>query len=153
MKVYELAREQLVPQPLERVFAFFAKPGNLESLTPKSLGFEILTPPPLEMRAGAIIDYTLNVIGLPLHWRTLIETYDPPHRFVDIQLEGPYKFWHHTHTFVAQGQSTLIQDRVRYALPFGWFGRLANLLFIRRQLATIFGFRARFIGEKFGRVE
>ncbi|MFH2056146.1 MAG: SRPBCC family protein [bacterium] len=150
MKVYSLTREQEVSRPLSEVFAFFARPENLARLTPGTLGFEILTPGPLVMKAGTVIDYTLRIMQVPTHWRTLIETYEPPDRFVDIQLKGPYKFWHHTHSFTARGQGTLIRDEVHYSLPFGMLGRLVHSLWVRRQLEGIFDFRQHFIRAKFG---
>jgi hypothetical protein len=150
MKVREIKAEQLVPQPLEEVFSFFAKPENLARLTPKSLGFIILTPQPITMKAGAIIDYTIKVFGMRQRWRTLIETYEPPHRFIDIQLNGPYTLWHHTHAFEQHEGGTLITDHVRFVLPFGWLGDLAHFLMVRRQLQRIFSYREAVISELFG---
>ena len=149
MKVYILERTQPVKKPLEEVFAFFERPENLSKITPPSLGFEILTPGPVAMHTGAIIDYTIKPMGPRLHWRTLITDYDPPHKFVDVQLKGPYKFWHHTHTFEQTDEGTLITDRVRYILPFGILGRLAHALLVKRQLKNIFDFRRRVIENYF----
>lgn len=150
MKVYELYREQWVPRPLEEVFAFFSRPENLAKITPRSLGFQIITPQPIAMRAGTLIDYTVRPFGFPVHWTTLITDYEPPVRFVDVQLKGPYTFWHHTHTFAAAGGGTQLTDRVRYALPFGPLGRIANLLAVRRQVRGIFDYRERVIADQFG---
>ena len=93
------------------------------------------------MHVGAMIDYVVSVNGIPMRWTTCIAEYAPPHRFVDVQLKGPYSFWHHTHTFEAQGEGTLIRDEVRYALPFGPFGEIAHAVMVKRQLNTIFNFR------------
>jgi ligand-binding SRPBCC domain-containing protein len=142
MKVYYLKRQQLIPRLLDEVFAFFKCPENLARLTPTHLGFHILTPTPIEMKAGALIDYTIKVIGMPVRWTTLITAYDPTNMFVDQQLKGPYSFWHHTHTFSQTPDGTLITDEVRYVLPLGILGRLAHFLFVRRQLIRIFDFRA-----------
>ena len=90
MTVHVLERRQQVAAPLAEVFAFFARPENLAEITPPSMGFEILTPSPIAMKEGALIDYVVRVGGLPLRWRTLITSFEPPHRFVDEQISGPY---------------------------------------------------------------
>ncbi len=149
MKIYTLKREQTVPRPLDYVFPFFADPRNLARLTPPSLGFVILTPPPIEMRQGALIDYTIGVVGIRMHWRTLISDYNPPHSFTDVQLKGPYLFWHHTHTFREVEGGTVISDEVRYVMPFGVLGRAAHAILVKRQLQQIFDFREKFIAELF----
>ena len=145
MKVYTLIKQQSLTRPLSEVFAFFQNPENLGQLTPPELRFQILTPPPLIMRNGTVLDYLIHIRGVPVRWRTLITDYDPPHKFVDEQLQGPYDFWHHTHTFTASGNGTMIEDKVRYTMPFGPLGRLVHSLFVRRQLETIFAYRAQAI--------
>jgi ligand-binding SRPBCC domain-containing protein len=150
MTPYVLKREQWVPRPLEEVFAFFAKPENLERITPPHLSFHIITPPPLVMREGALLDYVIRLRGLPMRWTTLITDYDPPHRFVDVQLRGPYSYWHHTHTFEAVDGGTRLGDEVRYLLPFGPLGSLVHGLMVRRDVEAIFAYRNQVIGEFFG---
>lgn len=149
MNTYLLAKEQRVPRPPDEVFAFFEKPENLARITPPWLAFRMVTATPLAMRQGALIDYTIRVMGLAWKWRTLISAYEPPNRFVDEQLKGPYAYWHHTHTFTAVGKETLIRDEVRYRLPFGVLGMVVHALFVRRQLEAIFAYRARVIGRLF----
>ncbi len=149
MKIYTLKREQLVNRPLDEVFNFFSRPENLARITPPSMGFEIITPGPVKMRPGTLIDYTVRTLGIPVRWTTLITEYAPPHKFVDVQLRGPYSFWHHTHTFKQADQVTLITDEVRYSLPFGLLGRMAHGLFVRRQLDAIFAYRENVIKEVF----
>ena len=140
MKVHTLAREQLLPHPVDEVFPFFADARNLERITPPLLRFEVVTPGAIEMRVGALIEYRLRLHGLRVHWLTRIEEWEPGVRFVDTQLAGPYRMWHHTHTFEGRDGGTLIRDVVRYALP-GWpLGELAHPL-VRRDLARIFDFR------------
>jgi ligand-binding SRPBCC domain-containing protein len=137
-----LEREQILPRARGEVFAFFADPANLEALTPRSLRFRILTPRPLEMGPGAVIDYELHLFGLPFRWKTLIEAFEPNERFVDVQLEGPYAAWRHTHEFHDAPGGTRVGDRVAYAMPFGVLGTAARALFVRRTLEGIFDYRA-----------
>lgn len=133
--------------PRERVFAFFADAGNLERITPPQLNFHIVTPQPIEMRPGTLIDYRLRLRGFPITWRTEISMWEPPHRFVDRQLSGPYKQWIHTHTFTELGPSeTLIEDEVRYRLPFEPLGDAAHFI-VRRELEKIFDFRQKEVGR------
>lgn len=147
MKTYILKRKKTISRPLSDVFSFFGQPDNLEKITPSSVGFTILTPRPIRMQVGTVLDYTIRLLGLPVRWTTLISAYDPPHRFVDVALRGPYSFWHHTHTFEEKDQGTIMTDEVSYALPFGIFGRLAHFLWVKRQLKYIFDYRMRIIGE------
>ncbi len=141
MKLYELKRKQMLTLSIAKVFTFFERPENLAKLTPPSLGFRILTPSPIEMKAGSLIDCAVRVKGMPVRWTTLITDYDPPHRFVDVQLKGPYSFWHHTHEFETAESGTRMTDTVRYAMPFGVLGRIAEGLFVTRQLQKIFDYR------------
>jgi len=134
-------QEQLVRRTRGEVFAFFADAANLERITPASLHFEIRSPQPIEMRAGAIIDYQLSLFGLRLKWRTLIESFDPESGFVDVQTKGPYRAWRHSHEFSDAPGGTLVRDRVEYEVPFGLFGELARRLFVARQIRRIFSFR------------
>ena len=146
MIVHTLARTQLLDGEPDDVFPFFADAGNLEAITPPLLGFKVTTARPIAMHAGALIDYRLRVHRVPIGWRTQIESWDPPHTFVDTQLRGPYKLWHHTHTFEPRGSGqTLMTDTVRYAIGFGLLGRLAHKLFVQKDIEAIFNHRARVI--------
>jgi ligand-binding SRPBCC domain-containing protein len=136
-----LTRTQLVPRPRAEVFAFFADAHNLERITPPALRFRILTPSPIALGAGALIDYRLSLFGVPFRWRTRIEAWDPGRRFVDQQLSGPYRRWRHTHAFEDAPGGTLMHDRVEYALPFGVVGALAAGWLVRRQVEAIFDHR------------
>lgn len=140
-RTYTLIREQLIPRLLEDVFPFFADAGNLQTITPPWLHFRILTPLPLEMKTGAILEYRLRLYGLPIYWRTRIEDFDPPRQFVDQQLRGPYRLWHHTHEFESRPDGTFMRDTVRYELPFGPLGTLTHSLTVKRMLERIFDFR------------
>jgi ligand-binding SRPBCC domain-containing protein len=142
VRAHLLERTQCVPLTPARTFELFADAHNLERITPPWLGFRVITAGPIEMAAGTLIDYRLRLHGVPVRWRTRIEVWEPGRRFVDIQLRGPYRLWHHTHSFEAVEGGTLVRDRVRYALPLGPFGALARLAFVRRDLERIFDHRA-----------
>jgi len=143
MHVHVLEREQHLPAPPERVFPFFGDARNLEAITPPLLRFRVLTPEPIDMRAGTRLDYRLRLHGVPIRWHTVIEAWEPPERFVDVQVRGPYALWHHTHVFApAPGGGTVMRDVVRYAIGFGVVGEVAHRLFVARDLRRIFDFRA-----------
>ena len=142
LRLHVLRREQRLPGTPDEVFPFFADALNLEAITPPWLGFRVVTPEPVEMRPGALIEYRLKLRGLPLSWLTRIDEWVPGERFVDLQLAGPYALWHHTHEFAPDGDGgTVMRDTVRYALPFGPVGALAHRVLVRRDLAAIFDFR------------
>ena len=127
-----------LPVRRSEVFEFFADAMRLESITPAWLHFQVLTPAPIPMAPGALIDYRLRLHGLPIHWQTEIAAWDPPHKFVDRQRVGPYLGWEHLHTFADQQGGTLVEDRVEYRVPGGW---LVDRLLVRRDLRRIFEFR------------
>lgn len=135
-----------LPHPPEVIFPFFADAGNLERITPPWLRFEILTPLPITMRAGAVIEYRLRLHGIALRWKSEITLWDPPNRFVDEQRRGPYRQWIHEHTFTRCGNGSEVHDHVRYTLPGGWF---VNWLFVRRDVRRIFSYRMRKLRELF----
>ncbi len=146
MKEFIFEAEQWLPHPRAEVFAFFGEAQNLEAITPPWICFEVLTPPPIVMRPGTLIDYRIRIHGFPIRWRTEITQWNPPHQFVDIQLRGPYTHWHHTHTFEERGGGTLCRDVVRYR-PRG--GALMNRLFVRRDVERIFAYRREELGRRF----
>ena len=148
--IYTLHRRQWVPRGLFETFGFFERPQNLPVITPPWLAFSILTPEPIAMARGLIIDYRVRVLRLPTHWRTLVSEYDPPHGFRDVQVIGPYRLWDHRHRFWREGGGTVIEDFVVYEPPLGPIGSLLNRLVIRRQLEEIFDFRRRRIEDRLG---
>jgi ligand-binding SRPBCC domain-containing protein len=139
---HTLTREQRLDGTPDEVFPFFADAGNLEAITPPWLRFHVVTPRPIAMREGTLIEYRLTLHGVAVNWLTRIEEWVPGVRFVDSQLHGPYALWHHTHEFAPDGEGrTLMRDTVRYALPFGPLGELAHRAFVRRDLQRIFDYR------------
>jgi ligand-binding SRPBCC domain-containing protein len=151
MAEHVLTRELRIGRPIAEVFDFFADAGNLERITPPQLNFRIITPQPIDIRQGTLIDYRLTLRGLPMTWRTEISVWEPPYRFVDQQLSGPYKQWIHTHTFTELGPTeTLIEDEVRYRLPLEPLGDAAHFI-VRSELKKIFDFRQMRVSELLGK--
>lgn len=146
MRIFTYESELVLPRPRAEVFPFFADAANLERITPPWLNFRIVSPLPIEMKSGATIDYRLRVRGIPIGWRTEIRSWEPPERFVDVQLRGPYRLWEHTHTFEEVPGGTLCRDRVRYAVLGG---ALVERLLVRPDVETIFRERARVLRELF----
>jgi ligand-binding SRPBCC domain-containing protein len=143
MAIHTLRREQTLDADVGTVFAFFADPLNLEAITPPLLSFAVVTPAPITMGIGTFIQYRLRVHGVPMRWDTLIQAWEPPRRFVDVQLRGPYRLWHHTHELAPLDDGrTLMRDTVRYDLGFGALGALAHRVVVRRDLEAIFAYRA-----------
>ena len=149
-KTHTLSRTLTLARPIDEAFRFFEDAMNLEQITPDFLGFRVLTEPPIEMGAGTLIDYRIRLFGVPIKWRTLIESYDPPHMFVDTQIKGPYKLWHHTHRFRPVDNGTEMTDSVRYQIGFGPIGEIARSIFVKRTLKQIFDHRNCRIKELLG---
>lgn len=149
-KTYMLSFEQQVSRPLPEVFGFFSRAENLEVLTPPWLNFKILEVKPEPIRQGTLINYSLRLHGIPLRWTSEIVEWEPPHRFVDLQLRGPYKQWRHEHCFEARDGGTLISDTITLALPLGALGRLVYKIKVRSDVEEIFIFRKEKIRALFG---
>lgn len=148
-----MQRQQIVERPLDQVFDFFQKPENLAAITPPDLDFQLLSPSPVRMEKGRIIDYTIRVMGIKIRWRSLISDHHPPQRFIDQQLKGPYSFWHHEHQFEDLGDRTRLIDEVRYALPLYLpFSVLIHRTFVRPRLEAIFDHRAQVFARLFNGV-
>ena len=154
MKKYSIEFEQFINLPIQDVFLFFSQPKNLSLITPPRLKFNILTPEPIQMNEGQLIDYTLTIMYIiNIRWTTLITMYEEPNIFIDQQLKGPYSLWHHTHTFEEKDGGTLIKDKVIYGIPFGWFGRFLNFVYIKHDINSIFKYRHQILNKIFSEIK
>lgn len=146
LKTFTIETSLFLPQPREQVFEFFSNAANLQLITPAWLRFDITSPKPMDMKVGTLIDYRLRLRGFPIKWRSEILVWDPPHRFVDSQVKGPYRKWIHEHKFVERKDGTLASDRVDYSVLGG---SLVNTLLVRRDVERIFAYRRRRLIEIF----
>jgi ligand-binding SRPBCC domain-containing protein len=148
MPIYNLNCELLVKRPIKEVFAFFENPANLGKITPPWLSFNIVTQN-VAVRQGARFDYIIKWLGLPMKWRSLITQYNPPFSFVDEQLIGPYKTWHHEHTFSETDKGVIVGDHLQYSLPLGPLGAIAQAVMVKRQLESVFRYRQQELAKIF----
>jgi ligand-binding SRPBCC domain-containing protein len=146
MKIHTLDSKIWLPRPVDEVFPFFADAHNLERLTPTFLKFTVITPAPIAMTPGARIRYRLRIHGIPISWESEITVWEPPHRFVDEQLSGPYRLWKHEHRFVERDGGTEVTDHVDYAV---WGGSLVNSLFVAPDVRKIFAYRTSVLTDLF----
>jgi ligand-binding SRPBCC domain-containing protein len=147
MKRRDFRSELWLPVSTQELFPFFGDATNLNAITPPWLSFRVVTPAPIVMRAGTLIDYRLRVRGIPVRWRTRINVWEPPDRFVDEQIRGPYRLWIHEHTFAGRDGGTLVRDEVQYAVPLD---PIVYPLFVRRDIGRIFQFRAEALRRRYG---
>jgi ligand-binding SRPBCC domain-containing protein len=147
MKTHTFDSKIWLPQPIDMVFPFFADACNLERITPPFLKFTVITPAPITLARGTRIRYRLRLRGLPISWESEITAWEPPHRFVDEQRQGPYRLWRHEHRFAAWDGGTEVLDHVEYA---AWGGALVNALFIAPDVRGIFDYRSRMLSDLFG---
>jgi ligand-binding SRPBCC domain-containing protein len=147
MRVRNFESQLWLPQPRDEVFAFFSDAANLDAITPSWLNFRTITPGSIVMHCGTMLEYKLRIHGFPIRWRSQITAWEPPVRFVDEQVRGPYRLWIHEHTFVERDGGTLVCDRVQYAVPFDW---LTHSLLVRPDVERIFRYRADVLRRRFG---
>ena len=153
MHPYVYNSSQLLPVNINEAWDFFSAPGNLARITPPQLKFKVLSGSTgNEIYEGMIIDYNVSpLLGIPLHWQTEITRVQKPHLFIDVQVKGPYHTWQHQHRFHSVDAGTLMEDKVKYVLPFGIAGRWAHRLIVRKKVEDIFAYRRKIIGEMFGK--
>ena len=142
-------RETTVATPLDETFAFFSDATNLERLTPAWLNFRIRSKGPLTMREGLLIDYVIRLRGLPIPWKTRIDAWEPGVRFVDRQLNGPYRWWRHEHRFTAVTGGTRVVDHVEFVPRARWL----TARFVASEVERIFDYRAEQLKSLFGEGE
>jgi len=139
--------EQYIPERIENVFRFFSDEKNLEMLTPPFLNFKVEKMSTPQIEQNSLIDYKLKIHGIPIHWQTKIEEWNPPEKFVDFQLKGPYRHWRHLHQFASLGKGTLMKDQVVYRLPAGWLGQITAGSFVLKDIEKIFAYRRQVIAS------
>lgn len=152
-KVYSLKTVQVIPADLNTAWDFFSKPENLNAITPKKMGFKIISEAfKNDMYAGQVIEYTVKpLLGIPLYWMTEITHVKDKEYFVDEQRFGPYSLWHHQHHFKQTNNGIEMTDLVHYKIPYWFIGDIANTLIVKKQLKEIFDFRRKAVEEKFGK--
>lgn len=150
--MYTFKREQIIKANINEIWDFASNPANLQKITPEYMGFEIITKDlPEKMYEGMIISYKVSpLFGIKMNWTTEITHVKEHKYFIDIQQEGPYRFWHHEHHFAETKNGILMTDILTYKPPFGVFGRIANKLIIANKLNQIFDFRKKKMEEIFG---
>ena len=149
MTPHVLIRKTVIKKNIEQLFDFFSKAENLNSITPPLLGFKIITPLPVEMKKGTIIDYKIKLNGIPFRWRTEITKWEPPYMFEDTQINGPYKIWIHEHRFDEKEGMIIMTDTVRYLSPGGIFEFIPHNLMVKKKVEFIFDYREKVLNELF----
>jgi len=151
MAIYQYTTEQFLPISIRKAWDFFSSPKNLSVITPPEMDFKILTQlDDKEIYNGMLIDYTVKpLFGIPMHWQTMIIDVKPLEVFADTQLKGPYKLWHHTHTFIEKDGGVLMTDIVNYELPFGILGDWVHSLIVRKKIESIFAYRKQVLEKLF----
>ncbi len=151
MAIYQYTAEQFLPISIRKAWDFFSSPKNLSVITPPEMDFKILTQlDDKEIYNGMLIDYTVKpLFGIPMHWQTMIIDVKPLEVFADTQLKGPYKLWHHTHTFIEKDGGVLMTDVVNYELPFGILGDWVHSLIVRKKIESIFAYRKQVLEKLF----
>jgi len=149
--MYTLKREQQLYCDIASAWSFFSSPHNLSRITPKEMGFVVLSNlTDSEIYKGMIIDYSVKpLLGIPLKWQTQITEVDYQKSFIDFQKKGPYKLWRHRHEFVPNQKGVLMIDTVDYELPFGFIGKIMHSLIVKKKLKNIFDYRNEVLEDLF----
>ncbi|MCW3083386.1 MAG: hypothetical protein JWP12_752 [Bacteroidetes bacterium] len=147
--MHTLIKETIINRPIAEVFDFFSKAENLDKITPPDMQLRIISPQPIIIQKGTLIDYKIKVSGIPFKWQTLISEWNPPYRFIDKQLKGPYNTWIHEHTFEERNGKTYMKDYVQFRSPGFFLEPLINKLFVEKKIKAIFEFREKILKELF----
>lgn len=152
---YKLYREQQLKCDLQTAWNFFSSPMNLSEITPKEMGFVVVSDLNQdEIAEGLIIDYFVSpILGIRLKWKTKITAVEKNKSFADFQVHGPYKYWNHFHEFIPNGNGVLMKDTVDYELPMGILGTVAHGIFVKRKLDQIFDYRYRVLEKLFNQTK
>lgn len=149
MKPHILIKKTVINRNINEVFDFFSKADNLDKITPPDLGFKIITPLPVDMKKGTLINYKISLNGIPFNWLTKITEWEPPYIFEDTQLKGPYVQWIHRHIFEEKDGNTIMTDNVKYISPGGIFEFIPHILFVKKKVESIFDYRQKIFNELF----
>lgn len=152
MNFYSIKSTQHLPITLEEAWDFFSSPNNLAKITPPDMGFIITSDKKdcEKMYAGQIITYIIKpMLGIPVKWMTEITHVKEGEYFIDEQRFGPYKLWHHRHSFKKTATGIEMHDEVNYVLPMGILGTIAHKIFVRKRIEYIFEYRTKVLEKQF----
>ncbi len=150
MKIHTLIRHHIVKAPREEVFAYYSDPYHLEKITPPSYHLNVLTPRPVTVETGTLIDYSVRWRGLLFRWTSLIIECHFPSNLIEVQTKGIFSSWHHQYTFETHKDGTRVVEVVQYAMPFGIFGEWVHKLLVEDDLRRLFDYRYSVLGHVFG---
>lgn len=145
-----LVFEQFLPVSMEKAWTFFSSPENLNLITPPEMKFEILVDLPEEVHTGLMIHYRIRpMLNIPMRWTTEITAVEKHQFFIDEQIRGPYRVWHHEHHFRKVDGGVWMTDKLNYDVGWGVFGWLAGKLWVDKQVQEIFEYRKGKLEELF----
>lgn len=152
MPAHSIKTVQKIPISLDKAWDFFSNPANLQAITPDVMGFKVISKHHGDkMYAGQIIEYTVkSFFNIPIYWMTEITQVKDKEYFIDEQRFGPYSLWHHQHHFKTIDGGVEMTDIIHYKNPFWIFGKIANHLFVKKQLSEIFDYRFKKVEDIFG---
>lgn len=148
--MHTIRQEQFLPISLDKAWAFFATPENLNRITPEDMVFQITSELPEKMYEGLIITYVIRpIFNIPVNWRTEITQIREYEFFVDEQRKGPYRVWHHEHHFKEVQGGVIMTDIVQYDIGKSFMGWIAGQLFVHKRVKQIFDYRYQMLEQYF----